>query len=85
LRSSSTLRGPVPDQHPKVRITKIREEFRPKVREAGSKLLATIREEVEAVVAVIEGCEESPPVKGDTYRVAARSVVMLLWMFDGRG
>ena len=56
----------------------IREAFRPKVQEAGNKLRATVREEVEAIAAVIKGCEESPPVKGDTYRVADRSVVMLL-------
>ena len=55
------------------------------MQEAGNKLRATVREEVEAIVAVIKGCEESPPVRGDTYRVADRSVVMLLWMFDGRG
>ena len=61
----------------------IREEFRPKVQEAGNKLRATVREEVEAIVAVIKGREESPPVKGDTYRIADRSVVILF--MDGRG
>ena len=61
----------------------IREEFRPKVQEAGNKLRATVREEVEAIAAVIKGCEESPPVKGDTYRIADRSVVNLF--MDGRG
>ena len=53
------------------------------MQEAGNKLRATVREEVEAIVAVIKGREESPPVKGDTYRIADRSVVILF--MDGRG
>ena len=39
----------------KTQIADIRKEFRPKVQEAGNKLRATVREEVEAVVAVIRG------------------------------
>jgi Spy/CpxP family protein refolding chaperone len=39
----------------KARIGDIRREYRPKVHEAGNKLRATVREEVEAVVAVIKG------------------------------
>jgi Spy/CpxP family protein refolding chaperone len=39
----------------KAQIGDIRKEYRPKVQEAGNKLRATIREEVEAVVAVIKG------------------------------
>jgi Spy/CpxP family protein refolding chaperone len=38
----------------KTQIAGIRKEFRPKVHEAGNKLRATIREEVEAIVAVIK-------------------------------
>ena len=37
------------------KIADIRKEFRPKVQEAGNKLRATVREEVEAIGAVIEG------------------------------
>jgi Spy/CpxP family protein refolding chaperone len=36
-------------------IADIRKEYRPKVQEAGNKLRATVREEVEAIVAVIKG------------------------------
>ena len=36
------------------KIADIRKEFRPKVQEAGNKLRATVREEVEAIVAVIK-------------------------------
>jgi Spy/CpxP family protein refolding chaperone len=39
----------------KAQITTIRNEYRPKVHEAGNKLRATVREEVEAIVAVIKG------------------------------
>jgi Spy/CpxP family protein refolding chaperone len=39
----------------KTQIGDIRKEFRPKVHEAGNKLRATVREEVEAIVAVIKG------------------------------
>jgi Spy/CpxP family protein refolding chaperone len=39
----------------KAQIAGIRKEYRPKVQEAGNKLRATVREEVEAVVAVIRG------------------------------
>jgi Spy/CpxP family protein refolding chaperone len=39
----------------KTQIAEIRKEFRPKVQEAGNKLRATVREEVEAIVAVIRG------------------------------
>jgi Spy/CpxP family protein refolding chaperone len=38
----------------KTKIADIRKEYRPKVHEAGNKLRATIREEVEAIVAVIK-------------------------------
>ena len=38
----------------KTQIANIRKEFRPKVHEAGNKLRATIREEVEAIMAVIK-------------------------------
>jgi Spy/CpxP family protein refolding chaperone len=39
----------------KTQIADIRKEYRPKVHEAGNKLRATVREEVEAIVAVIKG------------------------------
>jgi Spy/CpxP family protein refolding chaperone len=39
----------------KEKIMEIRKEYRPKVHEAGNKLRATIREEVEAILAVIKG------------------------------
>jgi hypothetical protein len=39
----------------KTKITDIRKEFRPKVHEAGNKLRGIIREEVDAVQAVIKG------------------------------
>jgi Spy/CpxP family protein refolding chaperone len=39
----------------KAKIADIRKEYRPKVQEAGNKLRATIKEEVEAIVAVIKG------------------------------
>jgi Spy/CpxP family protein refolding chaperone len=39
----------------KTKIAGIREEYRPKVQEAGNKLRASIREEVEKIVAVIKG------------------------------
>jgi Spy/CpxP family protein refolding chaperone len=39
----------------KTRLADIRKEFRPKVHEAGNKLRATVREEVEAIVAVLKG------------------------------
>jgi Spy/CpxP family protein refolding chaperone len=39
----------------KARITAIRQEFRPKIHDAGNKLRATIREEVEGIEAVIKG------------------------------
>ncbi len=38
----------------KTKIMEIRKEYRPKVHEAGNKLRATVREEVEAIVAVIK-------------------------------
>jgi Spy/CpxP family protein refolding chaperone len=39
----------------KTKIAAIRNEYRPKVHEAGNKLRATVRQEVEAIVAVIKG------------------------------
>jgi len=39
----------------KTRIADIRKEYRPRVQEAGNKLRATIREEVESILAVIKG------------------------------
>ena len=39
----------------KSRIAEIRKEYRPKVHEAGNKLRATVREEVEAILGVIKG------------------------------
>jgi len=39
----------------KAQIADIRKEFRPKVHEAGSKLRATVREEVEAILGVLKG------------------------------
>jgi Spy/CpxP family protein refolding chaperone len=39
----------------KTQIADIRKEYRPKVHEAGNKLRATVREEMEAVLAVIKG------------------------------
>jgi Spy/CpxP family protein refolding chaperone len=39
----------------KTQIADIRKEYRPKVQEAGNKLRATVREELEAIVAVIKG------------------------------
>ena len=36
------------------RIAEIRKEYRPKVQEAGNKLRAAIREEVEMIVAVLK-------------------------------
>jgi Spy/CpxP family protein refolding chaperone len=39
----------------KTRIAEIRKEFRPRIHEAGNRVRATIREEVEAIVAVIKG------------------------------
>jgi Spy/CpxP family protein refolding chaperone len=42
-------------QEQKAQITAIRKEYRPKVQEAGNKLRATVREEVEAIVAVLKG------------------------------
>jgi Spy/CpxP family protein refolding chaperone len=39
----------------KTKIADIRKEFRPKVHEAGSKLRATVREEVEAILGVLKG------------------------------
>ena len=39
----------------KTQIADIRKEYRPKVHEAGNKLRATVREEVEAILAVIKG------------------------------
>ena len=39
----------------KTQIGDIRKEYRPKVHEAGNKLRGTVREEVEAIVAVIKG------------------------------
>jgi Spy/CpxP family protein refolding chaperone len=39
----------------KAKIADIRKEFRPKVQEAGNKLRGTVREEVEAIIAVIKG------------------------------
>lgn len=39
----------------KNQIMEIRKEYRPKVQEAGNKLRATVREEVEAILAVIKG------------------------------
>jgi len=38
----------------KTQIADIRKEFRPKVHEAGNKLRTTVREEVEAIIAVIK-------------------------------
>jgi hypothetical protein len=39
----------------KTRIAAIRKEFGPRVHEAGNRLRATVREEVEAILAVIKG------------------------------
>ena len=39
----------------KAEITKIRQEYRPKVHEAGNKLRAVVREKVEKILAVIKG------------------------------
>jgi Spy/CpxP family protein refolding chaperone len=39
----------------KAQLTDIRKEYRPKVHEAGNKLRGTVREEVEAIVAVLKG------------------------------
>jgi Spy/CpxP family protein refolding chaperone len=39
----------------KTQLMDIRKEFRPRVHEAGNKLRATVREEVEAIVAVLKG------------------------------
>ena len=39
----------------KAKIMEIRKEFAPKVHEAGNKLRATVREEAEAILAVIKG------------------------------
>ncbi len=39
----------------KTKIAEIRKEYRPKVHEAGNKLRGTVREEVEAIIAVIKG------------------------------
>jgi Spy/CpxP family protein refolding chaperone len=39
----------------RTKIMEIRREFRPKVHEAGSKLRGTVREEVQAILAVIKG------------------------------
>jgi Spy/CpxP family protein refolding chaperone len=39
----------------KTQLADIRKEYRPKVHEAGNKLRATVREEVEAIVAVLKG------------------------------
>jgi Spy/CpxP family protein refolding chaperone len=39
----------------KAKIADIRKEYRPKVQEAGNKLRATVREEVEAIMAVLKG------------------------------
>jgi Spy/CpxP family protein refolding chaperone len=39
----------------RARITAIRQEYRPKVHEAGNKLRAAVREEVEQIVAVLKG------------------------------
>jgi Spy/CpxP family protein refolding chaperone len=39
----------------KAKIADIRKEYRPKVHEAGNKLRAMIREEVEAILAVLRG------------------------------
>ena len=38
----------------KAKIADIRKEYRPKVQEAGNKLRATVKEEVEAILAVIK-------------------------------
>jgi Spy/CpxP family protein refolding chaperone len=38
----------------KTQITDIRKEYRPKVQENGNKLRATVREEVEQIVAVLK-------------------------------
>ena len=39
----------------KAQIADIRKEYRPKVQEAGNKLRATIRDGMEAIMAVIKG------------------------------
>ena len=39
----------------KTQIREIRKEYRPKVQEAGNKLRATVREEMEAILAVVKG------------------------------
>ena len=39
----------------KTKIASIRQEYRPKVQEAGNKLRTSIRDEVEQIVAVIKG------------------------------
>jgi Spy/CpxP family protein refolding chaperone len=39
----------------KAQLAEIRKEYRPKVHEAGNRLRAAVREEVEAIVAVLKG------------------------------
>jgi Spy/CpxP family protein refolding chaperone len=39
----------------KTKLMDIRKEYRPKVHEAGNKLRGTVREELEAIVAVMKG------------------------------
>jgi hypothetical protein len=39
----------------KAKLSEIRKDFRPKVQEAGNKLRATIKDEVEKIVAVLKG------------------------------
>jgi Spy/CpxP family protein refolding chaperone len=51
----STLKDLDLTDEQKTKIADIRKEYRPKVHEAGNKLRATVREEVEAILAVIKG------------------------------
>jgi len=51
----ANLKGLDLTEDQKTQIADIRKEYRPKVHEAGNKMRATIREEVEAIVAVIKG------------------------------
>jgi Spy/CpxP family protein refolding chaperone len=51
----ATLKGLDLTDEQKAKLADIRKEYRPKVQEAGNKLRATVREEVEAILAVIKG------------------------------
>lgn len=51
----ATLRDLNLTDEQKTKITDIRKEYRPKIQEAGNKLRASVREELEMIVAVIKG------------------------------